>query len=100
ARSRPPMARAKRASRCGVHSMHTFFWLWTPSKKPPVRYATGAASLPDRQSRPLSQPGAEPWGAAVMIASGAMLWANNLVLRFLPKSWLDAATSVHFYEAL
>jgi cytochrome b subunit of formate dehydrogenase len=40
------------------------------------------------------------WGAAVMIASGVMLWANNLVLRFLPKSWLDAATSVHFYEAL
>ena len=29
-----------------------------------------------------------------------LLWANNLVLRFLPKSWLDVATSVHFYEAV
>jgi hypothetical protein len=40
------------------------------------------------------------WGAVVMIASGLMLWANNLVLRFLPKTWLDIATSVHFYEAV
>jgi cytochrome b subunit of formate dehydrogenase len=40
------------------------------------------------------------WGAIVMAASGLMLWANNLALRFLPKVWLDIATSVHFYEAL
>jgi cytochrome b subunit of formate dehydrogenase len=40
------------------------------------------------------------WGAVVMIASGLLLWANNLVLRLLPKSWLDVATSVHFYEAV
>jgi cytochrome b subunit of formate dehydrogenase len=40
------------------------------------------------------------WGAIVMIASGALLWANNLAMRFLPKAWLDIATSVHFYEAL
>ncbi len=35
-----------------------------------------------------------------MIASGAMLWANNLAMRLLPKLWLDISTSVHFYEAL
>jgi hypothetical protein len=35
-----------------------------------------------------------------MIATGLMLWSNNLALRFLPKVWLDVATSVHFYEAL
>jgi hypothetical protein len=29
-----------------------------------------------------------------------LLWANNLAMRLLPKSWLDVATSVHFYEAL
>ena len=29
-----------------------------------------------------------------------MLWANNLAMRFLPKAWLDVATSVHFYEAV
>jgi cytochrome b subunit of formate dehydrogenase len=40
------------------------------------------------------------WGAVVMIASGLMLWANNLALKFLPKLWLDVATSVHFYEAV
>lgn len=40
------------------------------------------------------------WGAIVMIASGLLLWANNLALKFLPKLWLDVATSVHFYEAV
>lgn len=40
------------------------------------------------------------WGAIVMIASGVLLWANNLALKFLPKLWLDVATSVHFYEAV
>jgi cytochrome b subunit of formate dehydrogenase len=40
------------------------------------------------------------WGAIVMAVSGIMLWANNLMLRFLPKTWLDIATSVHFYEAV
>jgi cytochrome b subunit of formate dehydrogenase len=40
------------------------------------------------------------WGAGVMILSGTLLWANNLAMRFLPKAWLDVATSVHFYEAL
>jgi cytochrome b subunit of formate dehydrogenase len=40
------------------------------------------------------------WGAIVMIASGILLWANNLALRLLSKTWLDVATSVHFYEAV
>jgi cytochrome b subunit of formate dehydrogenase len=40
------------------------------------------------------------WGAVVMIASGLLLWANNLAMRLLPKVWLDIATSVHFYEAV
>ena len=40
------------------------------------------------------------WGAVVMIATGVMLWANNLAMRLLPKSWLDIATSIHFYEAV
>jgi cytochrome b subunit of formate dehydrogenase len=40
------------------------------------------------------------WGAIVMIASGVLLWANNFAMKLLPKSWLDIATSVHFYEAL
>jgi len=40
------------------------------------------------------------WGAIVMIASGTLLWANNLAMKFLPKLWLDVSTSVHFYEAV
>jgi len=40
------------------------------------------------------------WGAVVMIATGLLLWANNLALKLLPKSWLDVATSIHFYEAV
>jgi len=40
------------------------------------------------------------WGAVVMAASGCLLWANNIALKLLPKSWLDVATSVHFYEAV
>jgi cytochrome b subunit of formate dehydrogenase len=40
------------------------------------------------------------WGAIVMIATGLMLWGNNLMLALFPKVWLDVATSVHFYEAL
>ncbi|HWQ55041.1 MAG TPA: cytochrome b/b6 domain-containing protein [Bryobacteraceae bacterium] len=40
------------------------------------------------------------WGSGVMILTGVMLWANNLMLAMLPKSWLDVATSVHFYEAV
>ena len=40
------------------------------------------------------------WGAVVMAATGLLLWANNLAMRFLPKTWLDVATSVHFYEAV
>jgi len=40
------------------------------------------------------------WGAVVMIASGLVLWANNLVMKLLPKLWLDVATSIHFYEAV
>jgi cytochrome b subunit of formate dehydrogenase len=40
------------------------------------------------------------WGAVVMAATGLLLWANNLAMRFLPKAWLDVATSVHFYEAV
>ena len=40
------------------------------------------------------------WGAVVMIASGLLLWANTLAMKWLPKSWLDVATSVHLYEAI
>ncbi len=40
------------------------------------------------------------WGAVVMGITGLMLWAHNLVLAWLPKSFLDFASAVHFYEAV
>ena len=40
------------------------------------------------------------WGAVVMVATGLLLWGNNWALTYLPKVWLDVATSIHFYEAL
>ena len=40
------------------------------------------------------------WGTAVMALTGVSLWAVKYTLVWFPKSWLDVATSVHFYEAI
>ncbi len=40
------------------------------------------------------------WGTVVMGASGFLLWFNNFTLRHFPKWVTDAATAVHWYEAL
>jgi cytochrome b subunit of formate dehydrogenase len=40
------------------------------------------------------------WGTAVMALTGVALWAVNYTLVWLPKSWLDVATAIHFYEAV
>lgn len=40
------------------------------------------------------------WGTLVMALTGCMLWFNNFTLQWLPKEWLDFATSIHFYEAV
>ncbi len=40
------------------------------------------------------------WGTAVMGVSGFLLWFNNFTLRYFPKWMADAATAVHWYEAL
>jgi cytochrome b subunit of formate dehydrogenase len=40
------------------------------------------------------------WGTVVMAVSGFLLWFNNFVLRHFPKWVSDAATAVHWYEAL
>jgi cytochrome b subunit of formate dehydrogenase len=40
------------------------------------------------------------WGGAVMAITGVALWATNWMLAWLPKSVLDFATAVHFYEAV
>jgi len=40
------------------------------------------------------------WGTVVMALSGFLLWFNNFTLRYFPKWVTDAATAVHWYEAL
>jgi formate dehydrogenase gamma subunit len=40
------------------------------------------------------------WGMVVMGLSGFILWFNNFTLRHFPKWVADAATAVHWYEAL
>jgi cytochrome b subunit of formate dehydrogenase len=40
------------------------------------------------------------WGVVVMATTGFMLWFNNVALRYLPKWVSDAATALHFYEAV
>ena len=40
------------------------------------------------------------WGTLVMTISGFLLWFNNFTLRHFAKWVSDAATSVHYYEAL
>ena len=40
------------------------------------------------------------WGTLVMTLSGVLLWFNNFTLRYFPKWVSDAATAVHYYEAV
>ena len=40
------------------------------------------------------------WGTVVMALSGFLLWFNNFALRYFPKWITDAATAVHWFEAL
>jgi len=40
------------------------------------------------------------WGTVVMTVSGFLLWFNNFTLRYFPKWVSDAATAIHYYEAL
>ncbi|MGA7057212.1 MAG: cytochrome b/b6 domain-containing protein [Terriglobales bacterium] len=40
------------------------------------------------------------WGTLVMAVSGFILWFNDLALRYFPKWVSDAATAVHYYEAI
>jgi cytochrome b subunit of formate dehydrogenase len=40
------------------------------------------------------------WGTLVMAITGVALWANNFMLAYFPKHWLDLATTIHFYEAV
>jgi len=40
------------------------------------------------------------WGSVVMVVSGFLLWFENFTLRNFPKWVTDAATAIHYYEAI
>lgn len=40
------------------------------------------------------------WGTGLMAVTGIMMWANVWVGNLLARWWVDAATAVHFYEAI
>lgn len=40
------------------------------------------------------------WGTALMAVTGIMIWANVWVGNLLARWWVDAATAIHFYEAI
>lgn len=40
------------------------------------------------------------WGTLIMATTGLLLWFENFTLRWFPKWVSDAATAVHFYEAV
>lgn len=40
------------------------------------------------------------WGTMLMGLTGLLLWIHNWSLQYLPKWWLDLATTLHFYEAV
>ncbi len=40
------------------------------------------------------------WGTIIMGGSGLMIWFKLDVTRFLPRWAVDAATNIHFYEAI
>jgi formate dehydrogenase subunit gamma len=40
------------------------------------------------------------WGCIIMIGSGALLWFQNIVLKYLPKYMLDVAHEMHSDEAM
>ncbi len=39
------------------------------------------------------------WGSVAMIATGLMLWFDNLVAQWFPKGVLDVMLVIHYYEA-
>jgi cytochrome b subunit of formate dehydrogenase/nitrate/TMAO reductase-like tetraheme cytochrome c subunit len=40
------------------------------------------------------------WGTALMAVTGIMMWAKITTGNLLARWWVDAATAVHFYEAI
>ena len=40
------------------------------------------------------------WGTLVMAVTGLVIWYNVAVATWIPRWWIDIATTIHFYEAI
>lgn len=40
------------------------------------------------------------WGTVVMGVTGLMIWYNVVSTNWMPRWWIDVATTIHFYEAV
>jgi len=40
------------------------------------------------------------WGTVVMALTGLMIWYSVAVATWIPRWWIDVATTVHYYEAI
>lgn len=40
------------------------------------------------------------WGTIVMGVTGLMIWYNVATTNWMPRWWIDIATTIHFYEAV
>ena len=69
-----------------------------------VRYYVGLRPDPPHSSKlsyiEKSEYLAFVWGMLIMGATGILLWGTDFTLRWFPKWVSDAATAIHFYEAV
>lgn len=40
------------------------------------------------------------WGTIVMALTGLMIWYSVNVAKWIPRWWIDVATTIHYYEAI
>jgi len=96
------LARSARARAC-IAAMHPSLEDWHELRER-FRYYLGLRKDPPPGAKlgyiEKSEYLAFMWGTAIMAFTGFLLWFENFTLRWLPKWMSDAATTVHFYEAI
>jgi len=96
------LARSRRARAC-VASMRPAWEDWHEFQQR-LRYYFGLRQQPPHGAKLGYAEKAEYWaflwGTAVMAVTGLLLWFETFTLRWLPGWVSDAATAIHFYEAI
>jgi cytochrome b subunit of formate dehydrogenase len=69
-----------------------------------VKFGLGVSNHPARMGRFTYGEKAEywavVWGTIVMGVTGLMIWYNVATTNWMPRWWIDVATTIHFYEAV